>query len=119
MKRLGLILAALTPLLAGTPTTSQEAGKLYDETSYEASLRVLLSAPSNDPDALLLAGKNHYRLNDFKKAQAALERAVAAEPTSSNYQLWLGRALGRRAESSSPLFAPRYAVKARQHFEAA
>lgn len=119
MKTIGLILGALAPLLAGTPADIQEAGKLYDQTAYEASLRILSSAPSSRPDALFLAGKNHYQLNDYKKAQAALEQAVAADPANSNYQLWLGRALGRRAETSSPLFAPRFAVKARQHFEAA
>lgn len=119
MKTIGLILGALAPLLAGTSADIQEAGKLYDETAYEASLRVLSSVPSSRPDAHFLAGKNHYQLNDYKKAQAALEQAVAADPGNSNYQLWLGRALGRRAETSSPLFAPRFAVKARQHFEAA
>lgn len=119
MKTITPILGALATLLAGTPPDIQEAGKLYDETAYEASLRILSSAPSSRPDALFLAGKNHYQLNDYKKAQAALEQAVAAAPANSNYQLWLGRALGRRAETSSPLFAPRFAIKARQHFESA
>ena len=48
-----------------------------------------------------------------------MEQAVSVEPASSNYHLWLGRALGRRAGSSSVLSALRFAVKARQHFEAA
>jgi tetratricopeptide (TPR) repeat protein len=119
MKTIGLILGTLAPLLAGTSPDIQEAGRLYDETAYEASLRVLSSVPASRPDALFLAGKNHYQLSDYKKAQAYLEQAVEADPANSNYRLWLGRALGRRAETSSPLFAPRLAVKARQHFEAA
>jgi tetratricopeptide (TPR) repeat protein len=33
--------------------------------------------------------------------------------------MWLGRAWGRRAETSSPFTAPGYAIKARQNFEKA
>lgn len=56
---------------------------------------------------------------DFKKASEAFESAVAAAPESSTAALWLGRAFGRRAETSSPFTAPGYASKARQWFEKA
>jgi len=49
----------------------------------------------------------------------AFEKAAAAEPSNSKYQNWLGRAYGRRAESSNPLSAPGLAVKARTAFEKA
>ena len=54
---------------------------------------------------------------EYKKATEALEKALAADPSSSEIALWTGRAYGRRAETSSVLTAPRYASKARQLFE--
>jgi len=45
MRTVGLILMAQTSLLAGGPSAIEEAIKLYDETAYEASLRILSSAP--------------------------------------------------------------------------
>jgi tetratricopeptide (TPR) repeat protein len=48
-----------------------------------------------------------------------LEQAVRLEPESSELHLWLGRAYGRRAETSSFLTAPGLASKAREQFERA
>jgi len=58
-------------------------------------------------------------LGDFKKASEVYEHAVSADPANSEYENWLGRAYGRRAETSSPFTAPSLASKARQHFEKA
>ena len=66
-----------------------------------------------------LIGQNYYGLGDYKKATQYFENALAQSPTSSAYALWLGRAYGRRAETSNPLTAPGYASKARQYFEKA
>jgi uncharacterized protein HemY len=43
---------------------------------------------------------------EYKKATEILEKAVAADPGNSEYELWLGRAFGRRAETASPFTAP-------------
>ena len=66
-----------------------------------------------------LMGKCFYRLEDFSKAADALEKAVAAEPRNANFRDWLGKAWGRRAETSAFFNQPRYAVRAREHFEGA
>ena len=66
-----------------------------------------------------LTGQNLYMQGEYKKATESLEKAVAAEPANSDYELWLGRAFGRRAETSSPFTAPANAYKARQNFEKA
>jgi Tfp pilus assembly protein PilF len=58
-------------------------------------------------------------LGEFKKATEVLEQASSADPRSSIIQHWLGRAYGRRAETSSFLTAPRYASRCRQYFEKA
>jgi tetratricopeptide (TPR) repeat protein len=42
-----------------------------------------------------------------------------SDPRSSVIQHWLGKAYGRRAETSSFLTAPRYASRCREHFEKA
>jgi tetratricopeptide (TPR) repeat protein len=67
----------------------------------------------------LLIGQNYFMLGDYKKATEAFQKAVTAQPNNSEYNLWLGRAYGRRAETATPLFAAPNANKARQYFEAA
>jgi tetratricopeptide (TPR) repeat protein len=93
------------------------ARKLYSFTNYDASLKILLPIAQKDGPTYLLIGQNYYGLADLKKSTEAIEKAIAFEPRNSEYYLWLGRAYGRRAETSSPFTAPGYASKARQHFE--
>lgn len=95
------------------------AHKLYQLTEFQQSLQVLKAIPDADGAVLALIGRDYYGLGEFKKATESLEKAVAREPENSDFQLWLGRAYGRRAETSSMITAPGYANKARQHFEKA
>ncbi|HUQ91590.1 MAG TPA: tetratricopeptide repeat protein [Bryobacteraceae bacterium] len=95
----------------------RHARELYQSTRYELAIQALKEA--TDRDSLLLAGQSWFMLGEFKNATEILERAVSANPSSSNLHLWLGKAYGRRAETSSPFLAPKYASKARQHFEKA
>ena len=112
-------LLALSPLLAADSTDIDQARKLYQLTDYESSLRILQALQPKDGPVFELIGRNQYMLGEYKKATENLERAVAAEPGNSDYELWLGRAFGRRAETASPFTAPSNANKARQHFEKA
>jgi cytochrome c-type biogenesis protein CcmH/NrfG len=105
--------------LWGASPSFEQAGRLYRHTDYEASLKVLAELPEKDGAVFDLIGKNYFRLGEFKKASESYEKAVAADPSNSEYELWLGRAYGRRAETSSPFTAPGLASKARQHFEKA
>jgi tetratricopeptide (TPR) repeat protein len=66
-----------------------------------------------------LIGRSYYMIGDPKKASEHFEQAVHLSPANSEYQTWLGRAYGRRAETSSFLTAPRWATKARDAFEKA
>jgi len=95
------------------------ARQLYEKTKYEEVLALLAGVPAENGAVYALMGKCYYRLGDFKKASASLERAVRLEPNSSDYHLWLGRAYGRRAETSLFVTAPGLASKARDHFEKA
>jgi len=120
MKFVLSILFLLAPAYAASSELSK-ATKLYHATDYDGALRVLQSAPDakRDGDFQLLAGKAYYMKGEFKKASDAFERAVQQNPANSDYQHWLGRAMGRRAESASFVTAPGYASKARQCFEKA
>jgi Flp pilus assembly protein TadD len=95
------------------------ARKLYSLTEFDQSLKILQVIPQKDGAVYDLIGRNYYMRGDFKKATEALEKAVAAAPDSSEFNLWLGRAYGRRAETSNLITAPGYASKARQYFEKA
>jgi Flp pilus assembly protein TadD len=117
----GLIAALLAvwPLLATSPAGLDQARKLYQLTDYQSSLKILQAIQPKDGPVYELIGRNHYMQGEYKKATEVLEKAVAADPANSGYELWLGRAFGRRAETASPFTAPASANKARQHFEKA
>ena len=95
------------------------ANKLYNITEFQQSLEVLQAVPNRDAAVYELMGRNYYGLGDFRKAADALERSAALAPGNSTVYLWLGRAYGRRAETSSIITAPGLANKARQFFEKA
>lgn len=107
---------AVSLLRAETPDVAQ-ARKLYGLTEYERSLKILQGIPDKTAAVQHLTGLNYYGQGDFKKATEFFEKAFVAEPKNSMYALWLGRAYGRRAETSNPLSAPGHASKARQYFE--
>jgi len=96
-----------------------QARKLYNLTEFEQSLNVLRELPEKNAAVYELMGRNYYGLADYKKATEALEKAVGLDAANSETYLWLGRAYGRRAETSNPLSAPGHASKARQFFEKA
>ena len=119
MRYLAVAVLATLPLFAAPPSELEQARKLYQETDYEASLQILLAIQPKDAPVYGLIGQDHYMLGAYKKATESLEKAAAAESENSDYQLWLGRAFGLRAETASPFTAAPQATKARQHFEKA
>jgi tetratricopeptide (TPR) repeat protein len=106
-------------VLWGSGPDFDRARKLYNLTEFQQSIEVLQALPEKSAAVWDLIGRNYYGEGEFKKATEALEKAVAADRTNSESHLWLGRAYGRRAETSSPITAPGYASKARQNFERA
>ena len=95
------------------------AHELYQRTDYGGSLRELLSTSERDAAVHLLMGQDYFGLAQYKQATDSLEKAVALAPNNAECFLWLGRAYGRRAETSNPFSAPGFASKARQMFERA
>lgn len=110
----------LLPALAfAAPADLERVRELYQQTEYEQALRLLEASREKGPEAYELTGKAQYMLENYKKATDAFEKAVAADPTNASYVNWLGKAFGRRAETSFFLRAPSYATTARKHFERA
>jgi tetratricopeptide (TPR) repeat protein len=93
------------------------ARSLYQRTRYEQALELLKNSSDQGAPALLLAGECQYMLGEYKKASELLEQAVRVDPDNGEAHLWLGRAYGRRAETSTFLTAPGLATKARSSFE--
>ena len=91
---------------------------LYNKTDYPAAIH-LLQPGTGDAKALELLGQAYFMNGEYKRATDTLERAVALAPNSSMTFTWLGRAYGRRAETSFPVAALGYAQKTREHFETA
>lgn len=105
-------------LWAATPDL-RTAERFYGQARYSEALQAVTPVSDRDGGALFLAGRAAYGLGDYRKATDFLEKAVALQPADSARHLWLGRAFGRRAETSLPFMAPRYASRARQSFEKA
>jgi tetratricopeptide (TPR) repeat protein len=115
--RLHLCLAALGATLLQAADLSK-AEDLYKHTDFEGSL-ALLDKHSSDPAINFLVARDYFMLGDFKKAVEYLQISVAEQPAKAEFRDWLGRAYGKRAETSNPLFAPSLATKARDAFEKA
>lgn len=115
-----LLSAALS---ARTPEL-RHAEELYQRTEYDTALKILLplsEKPTSavDADLVNLIGRIYFMKGDFREAADYFQKSVTAEPTNGVYMHWLGRAYGRRAETSNPFIAPGLAAKARQYFEKA
>jgi cytochrome c-type biogenesis protein CcmH/NrfG len=118
VKSLILILGFSVAAWASGPDM-ERARRLYNLTEFEQSLVLLQAMPDKTGAVYELMGRDYFGQGEFKKAIGAFEKAIAMEPESAEYHLWLGRAYGRRAETSSMLTAPGLASKARQYFEKA
>lgn len=115
LRLLALFLAAAIPI----PLAAESPRELYQKTEYRAALAALNPGASEDPSVWHLAGRAHYQLREYKQAQEFFEKAAEAEPAKSEHVHWLGKTLGRRAETSSFITAPKYAVDCRKAFEKA
>lgn len=109
----------MAAVLMAAPLDLRSAEESYRQTRYQEALKSVQPFLLNSAEANFLAGRAAYGMDDFRKASDYFEAAIGLDPSPSRYYHWLGRAFGRRAETSFPLTAPRYASKARQNFERA
>ncbi len=115
-------LALLVALCVGASaqgTALEQAQNYFRRTDYEDALELLADQTPKTAPMLQLMGRCYYLLGDFDKAVESFTAATGKDPGNSKYFDWLGRAWGRKAETSSFFTAPRYAVRARNAFEKA
>lgn len=111
------VLLATATLFAGSAEL-ERARQLFGRSQYQAAITALAPvAGTPDGPTQELLGKSYFMLGEYKKAGEAFDRAIAVDPNNSVYYHWLGKAYGRRAETSAPFTAPVYASKARGAFE--
>jgi tetratricopeptide (TPR) repeat protein len=118
MRRLFLFAFVCGSLLAANPDYGR-ALDLYNHTEFDASLKLLLPAQEKDTAALVLIGQNYFMIGDAQHAIEFFQKAVDAEPASSVYSHWLGRAYARQAEAAGMLDGLSLAPKARRNLEKA
>ena len=118
LKRLLFTVGFISFAWAGGPDL-ERARKLYNLTEFQQSIELLQGVPNKTAAVYDLIGRNYFGEGEFKKSIEFFEKAIALEPGNAEHTLWLGRAYGRRAETSSMLTAPGLATKARQYFEKA
>ncbi len=118
MRKLLLTVLLTASVLFAQPELKR-AEKLFQRTDYAGVLDLLKKVEPKTGAVHALMGKSEYMSGEFKRASDYFEKAIAADPGESEYYHWLGRAFGRRAETSSFVTAPGLASKARKSFEKA
>jgi tetratricopeptide (TPR) repeat protein len=83
------------------------------------SLQGVLAAQPDDAQAHLLLCRVYYAQNLADNAIRECELAVSRAPSSSDSQMWLGRAYGFKASHANPIAALNLAIKVRNAFERA
>ncbi|MGD0446056.1 MAG: tetratricopeptide repeat protein [Edaphobacter sp.] len=113
-----VLLCALRPLCADT--TQANVLLLQGHVDEAAvSLQQLLTARPGDAIAHQLLCRADYAQEMADKAIHECELAVANAPSSSDNQMWLGRAYGFKASHANPIAALNLAIKVRVAFERA
>jgi tetratricopeptide (TPR) repeat protein len=90
-----------------------QEGRMEDATSL---LRATLAAHPSDAAAHQLLCRVAYAQNQADAAVSQCELAVADDPSSSDHQLWLGRAYGMEARRAGPIAGFRLARKVQASF---
>jgi tetratricopeptide (TPR) repeat protein len=101
------------------PSNRVEEANTLLEKGHFAQVKALLESTSTSPretGTQFLLGKIYFWSEDFSRAEELFQKATEAGPDNSDYFLWLGRAVGRRAEQASPIKAPFLARRARNAF---
>jgi tetratricopeptide (TPR) repeat protein len=121
-RRLSLHLGICALLLANSGYAADSAKQLLaagrvDEVVHMTEEQIARSP--KDAEAHNLLCRAHFSIEQWDAAITACEHAVAVNPQSSSYHLWLGRAYGEKADRSAFLSAASLAKKARAAFERA
>lgn len=103
---------------AGAPEL-ERAQKFYNHTNFQGAVEQLLPIAHGNAVASELLGQSYFMMGEYKRATDSFEAAIVLDSSKSVYYHWLGRAYGRRAETSFPVTAVGYANRAKGNFEKA
>jgi tetratricopeptide (TPR) repeat protein len=98
------------------PAALLKAGKA-DQAIH--ALNLASARAPNDARWYNLLCRVYYQLELWDNSIHMAEKALALEPQNSSYHLWLGRAMGRKAEDANPFTAFGLARKVKIEFERA
>ena len=110
-----LLLSVPFPLAAQTPEALLAAGRV--DQALQALEQQISTAPTAEAYNLLC--RAHFELGAWDAGIPPCEKAVALEPSSGLYHLWLGRIYGEKADRAGFLKAAGLAGKVRTEFERA
>ncbi|HYN15005.1 MAG TPA: tetratricopeptide repeat protein [Terriglobales bacterium] len=112
----GLLTAVSAAADPASPVELLSMGRVDDAVRL---LKDRVQATPNDALAYNLLTRTYFYMGRWDQAAAAAERAAALEPATSDYQLWLARAVGEKAAHSSFVTAVRMVPRIRGAFERA
>src|SRR5436305_9550438 len=104
---------------SGAPPDSTEllsGDRMNDAMEY---LKARTQNTPTDAEGFHLLSRAYYELEQWDLSINAAQRAVALNPASSEYHLWLGRAYGNKASHATWFTAIMLAKKTRMEFERA
>lgn len=121
---LALMVALLLVVCAAgaTAVITSPARELLNEGRVDelvSAMNARLNANPNDAEAAHLMGRAYFQAERWDEAIAAHERAVSIDANNSDYQMWLARAYGEKADASSFVTALDFARKFRSTMERA
>jgi tetratricopeptide (TPR) repeat protein len=115
-----VVLGLLLLLSCAAHAANVPAQELLDGGRVDEALRLLTpQAAGNNAAAFNYLGRVYYSLEDWDNAVRNCERAAQLEPRNAEFQLWLGRSYGEKANSAGPLSAYSLARKSVAAFAAA
>jgi tetratricopeptide (TPR) repeat protein len=83
------------------------------------ALNLAIARAPNDARSYNLLCRVYFQLELWDTSMRMAEKALALDPQNSYYHLWLGRAMGRKAEEANPFTAFGLARKVKTEFERA
>ncbi|MGC2695167.1 MAG: hypothetical protein WA738_05190 [Candidatus Angelobacter sp.] len=83
------------------------------------SLNATVAQTPNDARAFNLLCRVYFQLELWDNSVRMAEKSIALDPDNSFYHLWLGRAMGRKAEAANPFTAFGLARRVKVEFERA
>ncbi len=113
------VLAAYAVSLPAQSAPVEQGRKLFEDRKYAEARALLQPLAPRDAAASYFMGRIALEENAESKAADWFEKAVALDPRSSLYHVWLGRAYGSQAQKASKLKQPFLAKKTKSAWEKA